>query len=116
MQHQGSKRMLINPPPDDLRCEICHRRIDELESFGEPEDLLDGDAAGTKLAKNFREDYPGYIVPSWECRECILIPYALWERSEMKKLGRELTLKELRHLRKEMEDAMGQSNDGIEME
>ncbi len=110
------EKVWINAPPDDLRCEICHKHVDVLEPFGGAGDPLVGDFAGAKLVKKFREDLPGNIGASWECRECIVIPYASWERREMKKLGRELTLKERRDLRVEIEAAMEQYIYGDERE
>ena len=89
----------INPPPEDMCCQICHRRIDELEAFGEPGDPLVGDFTGQKLVKGWREDYPGYTRASWECRDCFVRPGGLWELFEEDKLGRSLSAMERHGLR-----------------
>ena len=81
----------INPPPEDMCCQICHRHVDVLEAFGGAGDPLVGDFTGEKLVKNFREDYPGYVRASWECRECFVRAGGLWELDEEDRLGRALT-------------------------
>ena len=71
--------LIINPPPDDRRCAICRRHVDELASFGGPGDPLVGDFSGAKLVKHWREDYPGCVGASWDCRDCIVRRGGSWE-------------------------------------
>ncbi len=33
----GKRRFIINPPPEDKRCQCCGRHICELEPFNDPE-------------------------------------------------------------------------------
>ncbi len=89
----------INPPPTDMCCQICHRHIDELEAFGGLGDPLVGDFTGEKLVKHFREDFPGQIAPSWDCRDCIGRPGGFWEIKEEDRLGRPLSAMERHDLR-----------------
>lgn len=51
-------RFLINPPPSDLRCEVCGRDITELKPFGGPGDPLIGDFSGELLVKRWRSEGP----------------------------------------------------------
>lgn len=88
------ERIRINPPPEDGRCNICRRHVSELKAFGGPGDPVLGDYSGAKLVKNFREDYPDYITPSWECRECLVLPGPLWAIDEERRRGRPLTERE----------------------
>lgn len=46
----------INPPPADVRCEVCGRHIGELKPFGKAGDPLVGDFEGARLIKVFRPD------------------------------------------------------------
>ena len=80
----------INPPPADERCCICRRHVDELPPFGGAGDPLVGDFSGAKLVKHWREDMPRCASASWECRDCIVRPGALWELEREKLLGRRL--------------------------
>ena len=50
--------IILNPPPDDGRCEVCGRHMSELEPFGGPGDPLVGDFSGELLVKTFRPDFP----------------------------------------------------------
>ena len=91
----------INPPPSDERCSICRRHIDELPAFGGAGDPLVGDFSGAKLVKNFREDCPGQIGASWECRDCFVRQGNRWELKQEEQLGRPLSDKERHELRYE---------------
>jgi hypothetical protein len=93
---------VINPPPDDRRCQICRRHVDELECFGGPGDPLVGDFSGDKLVNTWREDYPGYTRASWECATCIVRVGGLWELDDEDKLGRPLSDAERHDRRYEM--------------
>ena len=98
--------MIINGPPSDMRCSICRRLVSELEPFGGPGDPCVGDFSGAKLVKKWREDLPGYISSSWECRDCLIRPGGLWELAEEDRLGRELTTTELRTMRADIENKL----------
>jgi rubredoxin len=90
---------LINPPPEDHRCEVCGRHVSELKPFGGAGDPLVGDFTGAFLVKKFRlmalpltekqlnhyrikygdEAADIYlsamsaVSASWECRDCIVL-------------------------------------------
>lgn len=83
-----------NAPPDEEKCNICRRRVSELEAFGGPGDPLVGDFSGAKLIKQYREQLPDYITSSWECRECAAREGPLWAIHEEDRLGRPLTERE----------------------
>jgi len=53
-----SRKILINPPPEDRRCQCCGRHISELEPFGKAGDPLVGDFNGALLVKSFRPSGP----------------------------------------------------------
>ena len=106
MKYSDSGRKSIKSPPHDIRCDVCHRHIDELEPFENSEDQLPWEGPDSKLIKTYREDFPGYAVGRWECRECSRNPYSYWESGEIEKLGRDLTPQEWRHRRVEVEDAL----------
>lgn len=89
----------INPPPKDMCCQICHRHVDELEAFGGAGDPLVGDFTGEKLVKHWREDFPGQIAPSWDCRDCFGRPGGFREIKEEDRLGRPLSAMERHDLR-----------------
>ena len=99
---------VINPPPKDMCCQICHRNVDELETFGGPGDPLVGDFTGEKLVKHWREDFPGYIAASWECRDCFVRPGGLWEIEKEDRLGRPLSAMERHDMRFEHHACMWQ--------
>ncbi len=88
------KTIIINPPPEDGKCMICGRHVHELKAFGGPGDPLVGDFSGAKLVKQFREEYPGYVEKSWECRDCVERSGPLWAFHEEDRLGRPLTRRE----------------------
>jgi hypothetical protein len=93
------RRFVINPPPQDHRCEVCGRHISELKPFGGRGDPLVGDFTGAFLVKRFRtvalrltdeqmDDYRkkhgdkyaeaydqamNTAEASWECRDCIVL-------------------------------------------
>ena len=50
--------LLINPPPEDMKCECCNKHISELKPFGKAGDPLVGDFNGKLLLKNFRTMHP----------------------------------------------------------
>jgi hypothetical protein len=102
------RKVLINPPPQDGNCQICGRHVSELESFGGSGNPLFGDFFGAKLIKTFREDYPGYTKPSWECRDCVQRPGPLWIIREEDRLGRRLTDTEISEARREWDLANNQ--------
>ena len=89
----------INPAPRNMYCQICHRHVDELEAFGGPGDPLVGDFKGAKLVKHWREDFPGQIGSSWDCRDCFVRPGGLWEIEEEDRLGRPLSSVERQDMR-----------------
>ena len=99
-------RTVINGPPEDGRCGICRRHISEVEPFGGSGDPCLGDFTGMKLIKQFREDYPNYIIATWECRDCIQRAGSLWEIAEEDRLGRALSTVERIQLRAELETAL----------
>ena len=82
---------------------ICGRHVRELEDFGGAGDPLVGDFYGAKLVKKFREDFPGYITPSWECCDCVARPGPLWAMHEEDRLGRPLTEREFIDMRHDLE-------------
>ena len=84
------RKVLINPPPEDGKCAICGRHVRALEAFGGSDDPLLGDFSGAKLVKNFREDYPHYIISSWECRDCVGRQGPLWAIDEVQLWARGL--------------------------
>ena len=96
-------RISINPPPQDGKCMICGRHVNELKAFGGPGDPCLGDFSGAKLIKMWREDYPGYTKSSWECRDCIGRPGPLWAIDEEDRLGRPLTEREYIDMRYKLE-------------
>ena len=51
---KDSRKILINPPPEDRRCQCCGRHISELEPYGKAGDPLVGDFNGELLVKGFR--------------------------------------------------------------
>ena len=97
------RKILINAPPSNGRCMICGRRINELDAFGGPGDPCLGDFVGAKLIKMWREDYPGYTRPTWECRDCVARPGPVWAIDEETRLGRPLTQREYIGLRHKLE-------------
>lgn len=97
------RKILINPPPENGQCMICGRHVQELEAFGGPGDPLLGDFSGAMLVKMFREDYPGDITPSWECRDCVARAGPLWAIDEEDRLGRPLTEREYIDMRYKLE-------------
>ena len=100
------KKMVINPPPHGGKCMICGRHVRELEAFGGPGDPVARDFSGAKLVKQFREELPGYVGKSWECRDCVARPGPLWAINEEDRLGRPLTEREYIDLRHEIELAL----------
>ena len=64
MDEETCKKIIINPPPLDNRCECCRRHVDELKPFGGPGDPLVGDFTGQLLVKTFHYDFPEYELPS----------------------------------------------------
>lgn len=69
-------KILINPPPQDMKCECCGKHIDELKPFGKEGDPLKGDFNGSKLVKIFRgydTEHGRNVYASWECRDCIIL-------------------------------------------
>lgn len=95
--------VIINGPPEGRCCQICGHHISELDPFGGAGDPLVGDFSGMKLVKKFREDLPGYIGASWECRDSFVRYGGLWELNEEDRLGRELTDDERFTMRIEIE-------------
>ena len=65
--------IIINPPPSNGNCECCGKNINKLKPFGKARDPLVGDFNGAKLVKTFREEFPGQVGASWECRNCICL-------------------------------------------
>jgi len=62
--------VLINPPPEDLKCECCGRHVSECHPF------TDGKQ---KLIKDFRESY-GSVGAYWVCRLCFSVDTCMfWE-------------------------------------
>lgn len=51
-------RLNINPPPEDVRCDCCGRRLSELRPFGKAGDPLVGDFDGALLVKRWRSMAP----------------------------------------------------------
>ena len=49
-----TKKIYINPPPTDRKCERCQVHINDLKSFGKEGDPLVGNFEGQKLVKIFR--------------------------------------------------------------
>ena len=99
----GKRKMLINPPPEDGKCMICGRHVRERKAFGGPGDPLVGDFSGAKLVKQFREELPGYVGKSWECRDCVARPGPLWAINEENRLGRPLAEREYIDMQHELE-------------
>jgi hypothetical protein len=81
--------MLVNPPPEDGRCEICNRKTDDLPPWGidicegyersdkqleelrhTPRCVIISITDDRKLLKHFRSFYDGIIEASWECKDC----------------------------------------------
>ena len=81
--------MLVNPPPEDDRCEICKRKIDDLppwatnicevyertdkqldELRNNPRCVIISITEDRKLLKHFRSFYDGIVEASWECKDC----------------------------------------------
>jgi hypothetical protein len=54
--------LAINPPPRDMRCECCHKHIDELEEFGDTKPAIgiypQENLSKAKLVKTFRTMAP----------------------------------------------------------
>jgi len=98
-----SPSIVINGPPRERCCSICNRSISDLKAFGGPGDPCVGDFTGAKLVKRFREDLPGYVGASWECRDCLIRPGGLWQFDEEDRLGRRLTETEIRSMRADLE-------------
>jgi len=93
------RRIVVNPPPADARCECCGRHVSDLKPFGGPGDPLAGDFRGALLVKTWRtmtlqlteeqlrelrqkhgdeaaeahEQLQNTIEASWECRDCIIL-------------------------------------------
>ena len=86
---QSGSKIIINPPPKDMRCEICGRKAVDLEPFDEKyieiligeERIMNGHFQGGrcitksitadhKIAKNFRSFYKDMVQASWECTDC----------------------------------------------
>ena len=61
-----------------------------------------------KLVKGFREELPGCVGPSWECRDCMVRDGAIWVLDAEKRLGRALTDDERTKMRKEIKSSMEQ--------
>jgi hypothetical protein len=70
----AKKIITINPPPSDHCCERCGKHISKLKPFGGAGDPLVGDFKGALLLKTYREEFPGTVGASWECRDCIILP------------------------------------------
>ncbi len=90
----GEKRPVfkINPPPDDRKCEVCHKHVSELKPFGGKGDPLVGDFKGYILLKTFRP-----MAPRGQDK---------WNLKGMMIKGKKLTKaeeKELEKLRKKVE-------------
>ena len=49
------KKVIINPPPQDGRCECCQRHVKDLKPFGKAGDPLVGDFKGAILLKTYRK-------------------------------------------------------------
>jgi len=101
--HQSGALIYINPPPNDMRCEICGRKADDLEMFTnkivdvyeqtdkEFEDLKQNPGCKIisittdhKLIKNFRRLKGDIIEASWECTDCF---YLSTEEAVARKIG-----------------------------
>lgn len=93
------KKIIINPPPNDNRCECCGKHAKDVKPFGKAGDPLVGDFNGALLVKTFRpmalelfgKDLENYkkklteeqfffyeqlvntVGASWECRDCIIL-------------------------------------------
>ena len=76
--------IIINPPPPDLRCEICEKHVSELEQFVDMhiQTISNGTVVipymteENKLKKNFRAiggDHHYVAGASWECKNCLLL-------------------------------------------
>ena len=100
------RKVLINPPPEDGNCVLCHRNVSELTAFGGPGDPCLGDFSGAKLIKNWRENLPDYVISSWECRDCVARPGPLWAIYEEDRAGRPLTEREYIDGRYELEQSL----------
>ena len=65
------KTIIINPPPQDEKCECCKKHISQLKPFTK------GIFKGGLLVKTFRARMRGtsneQVGASWECRECICL-------------------------------------------
>ena len=76
--------ILINPPPDDNRCESCGKHTSDLEPFDESPRPVDRwvnrgcvslfITEDRKLAKIFRSDDGEVVYASWECKICFCKP------------------------------------------
>jgi hypothetical protein len=67
-------QFFINPPPEDERCEVCQRHVDDLNPFGGPGDPLVGNFTGAQLVKHYRDwSGEGCSEASWECRDCFVL-------------------------------------------
>jgi hypothetical protein len=68
------RKINLNPPPEDGRCECCGRHISELKPFGGPGDPLVGDFSGAYLIKKFRSDLPpdreAYLALKVAIKDC----------------------------------------------
>ena len=86
------RKMVLNPPPSDLNCELCGKKVEELEPFSpkafeankqtekifehfysNPEKPFTFITENRKLSKRFRSFEEGYIDASWECSECFYL-------------------------------------------
>jgi hypothetical protein len=79
--------MRINPPPDDMRCDICRRHVDELQPIMTVEEFEAYPYDTTpdrKLHKIFRRVTFNsiengelveqiHVTASWECADCLQI-------------------------------------------
>jgi len=72
--------IIVNPPPNDNRCESCRKHTSVLEPFDESPREVDKLVYGVcvilnitddrKLAKSFRSDDGDVVYPRWECKQC----------------------------------------------
>ena len=54
------KTISINPPPDDRRCEVCGKHVDDLQEFHS------GVYDGSKLVKMYRPMAPESALTRWD--------------------------------------------------
>ena len=78
METKTKKRIYINPPPPDYRCEICGRPFSELKAFPDTfkndpifrgHTVINKEHTEIRLFKTYRGSIQ--ISASWECFECM---------------------------------------------